>query len=216
MPGCRARRLSPTKGEALLDTLPDERLGLRAQATRQKAALVRPIAGCVSPRNIERAFAASGKRLFPFQTARGALRVQLPGRPPPANNVSALTFLMGEPLHEDPFRAPSRRGASRSQLLADLAVQRRKLRGVRAASGQAAAKTAAKAEAQSRKRKGRSKLEAKGQAQPGAPLSRVAPRRRTRFMPSSPTRARWWSYPLPSIRNLVVITQGDGRRKRPG
>jgi len=142
--------------------------------------------------------------LFPFKRKRCACEWQLARtRPPPAKTTfSASYFLMGDRFSEDPFSCSSRCGAQpQSRLLADLAVQRRKLLVSRAASAKAAAKTAAKAERQAEAKGRFSKAGGKGQAPapvPAEPARR--PRRSHRFMPITDRRPVVVRTRCPSIR----------------
>jgi uncharacterized Zn finger protein len=77
------------------------------------------------PRDIERAFAASGKRLFPFKLQEVRSECTCPDKANPCKHVSAVFYLMGDRFSEDPFVLFQLRGRSRQQLLAELAERRR-------------------------------------------------------------------------------------------
>jgi len=79
------------------------------------------------PQDIERAFAASGRRLFPFKLQEVRSECTCPDKINPCKHVSAVYYLMGERFSEDPFVLFQLRGRTRAQLLTDLAEQRRVL-----------------------------------------------------------------------------------------
>jgi len=143
----------------------------------------------VMPQDIERAFAASGKRLFPFKLQEVRSECSCPDKANPCKHVSAVFYLMGDRFSEDPFVLFQLRGRTRSQLLSDLAKRRRKLL-ARAAASKAAADRAA----------------ADGPPQPDA----AGPLRATHAAIADPS--RWWRYDAALDPNLVVITpalEGD-------
>jgi uncharacterized Zn finger protein len=77
------------------------------------------------PDDIERAFAASGKRLFPFKLQEVRSECTCPDKANPCKHISAVYYLMGDRFSEDPFVLFQLRGRSRAQLLKDLAERRR-------------------------------------------------------------------------------------------
>ena len=77
------------------------------------------------PADIERAFAASGKRLFPFKLQEVRSECSCPDKANPCKHISAVYYLMGDRFSEDPFVLFQLRGRTRSQLLGDLAKRRR-------------------------------------------------------------------------------------------
>jgi uncharacterized Zn finger protein len=77
------------------------------------------------PQDIERAFAASGKRLFPFKLQEVRSECSCPDKANPCKHVSAVFYLMGDRFSEDPFVLFQLRGRTRSQLLGELAARRR-------------------------------------------------------------------------------------------
>jgi uncharacterized Zn finger protein len=79
------------------------------------------------PADIERAFAASGRRLFPFKLQEVRSECTCPDKANPCKHTSAVYYLMGDRFSEDPFVLFQLRGRSRSQLLANLAEQRRQV-----------------------------------------------------------------------------------------
>jgi uncharacterized Zn finger protein len=91
------------------------------------------------PQDIERAFAASGKRLFPFKLQEVRSECTCPDKVNPCKHVSAVYYLMGERFSEDPFVLFQLRGRTRAQLLSDLAVKRRALLAQKAKEAKAAA-----------------------------------------------------------------------------
>lgn len=196
----------PYKVKLWLDTLSDEDWGYVLEALGQKARWSAQLLAGVMPQDIERAFAASGKRLFPFKLQEVRCECSCPDKAAPCKHVSAVYFLMGDRFSEDPFVLFQMRGRSRSQLLADLAVQRRKLLVSRAASAKAAAKTAAKAEAKAGA-KGRSKAGGKGQAPAPVPAEPLAAQAPHPVHAAITDPSLWWSYAAALDPDLVVITQ---------
>ena len=122
----------PYKVKLWLDVLNDEDWGYVLEALGQKARWSAQLLAGVMPQDIERAFAASGRRLFPFKLQEVRSECTCPDKINPCKHVSAVYYLMGERFSEDPFVLFQLRGRSRSQLLADLAVQRRELLAKRA------------------------------------------------------------------------------------
>ena len=116
----------PYKVKLWLDTLSDEDWGYVLEALGQKARWSAQLLAGVMPQDIERAFAASGKRLFPFKLQEVRCECSCPDKAAPCKHVSAVYYLMGDRFSEDPFVLFQMRGRSRSQLLADLATQRRR------------------------------------------------------------------------------------------
>jgi uncharacterized Zn finger protein len=106
----------PYKVKLWLDVLNEEDWGYVLEALSQKARW---------PQDIERAFAASGKRLFPFKLQEVRSECTCPDKANPCKHVSAVYYLMGDRFSEDPFVLFQLRGRSRSQLLAELAERRR-------------------------------------------------------------------------------------------
>ena len=80
----------------------------------------------IMPADIERAFAASGKRLFPFKLQEVRSECNCPDKANPCKHISAVYFLMGDRFSEDPFVLFQLRGRNRAKLLEDLAEYRRK------------------------------------------------------------------------------------------
>ena len=124
----------PYKVKLWLDTLCDEDWGFVLEALGQKARWSAQLLAGVMPQDIERAFAASGKRLFPFKLQEVRSECSCPDKANPCKHISAVYFLMGDRFSEDPFVLFQLRGRSRGQLLADLAVRRRELLASRAAA----------------------------------------------------------------------------------
>jgi len=122
----------PYKVKLWLDVLSDDDWGYVLEALGQKARWSAQLLAGVMPQDIERAFAASGRRLFPFKLQEVRSECTCPDKINPCKHVSAVYYLMGERFSEDPFVLFQLRGRSRSQLLADLAVQRRELLAKRA------------------------------------------------------------------------------------
>ncbi len=174
----------PYKVKLWLDVLSDEDWGYVLEALSQKARWSAQLLAGVMPQDIERAFAASGKRLFPFKLQEVRSECSCPDKANPCKHVSAVFYLMGDRFSEDPFVLFQLRGRTRPQLLSDLAKRRRQLL-AKAAAGRAAAN---------------------GPAQPdaGGPLRPAHP------AIADPN--RWWRYDAALDSNLVVITpalEGD-------
>ena len=172
----------PYKVKLWLDVLSDDDWTYVLDALTQKARWSAQLLAGVMPADIERAFAASGKRLFPFKLQEVRSECTCPDKANPCKHVSAVFYLMGERFSEDPFVLFQLRGRTRSQLLADLATRRR-----RALARQA---EAAAAEL----------------PQPDA----IAALRQAH--PSIQDPSRWWRYDAALDPELVVITpalEGD-------
>ena len=177
----------PYKVKLWLDVLSDDDWGYVLEALGQKARWSAQLLAGVMPQDIERAFAASGRRLFPFKLQEVRSECTCPDKINPCKHVSAVYYLMGERFSEDPFVLFQLRGRTRAQLLSDLAVQRRALLAKKAKE----AKEAAPADAPPQPA-------ADGSLQP-APAAIRDPN-------------RWWSYGAALDPGLVVITpamEGD-------
>ena len=116
----------PYKVKLWLDVLNDEDWNYVLEALTQKARWSAQLLAGVMPADIERAFAASGRRLFPFKLQEVRSECSCPDKANPCKHISAIYFLMGDRFSEDPFVLFQLRGRSRDTLLADLADQRRK------------------------------------------------------------------------------------------
>ena len=117
----------PYKVKLWLDVLSDDDWGYVLEALGQKARWSAQLLAGVMPQDIERAFAASGRRLFPFKLQEVRSECTCPDKINPCKHVSAVYYLMGERFSEDPFVLFQLRGRTRAQLLTDLAEQRRTL-----------------------------------------------------------------------------------------
>jgi uncharacterized Zn finger protein len=173
----------PYKVKLWLDVLSDEDWGYVLEALTQKARWSAQLLAGVMPADIERAFAASGKRLFPFKLQEVRSECSCPDKANPCKHVSAVFYLMGDRFSEDPFVLFQLRGRTRPQLLADLAKRRR-----RALAQQA---------------------KAAGGQQPPLPDALAALRR---AHPAIEDPSRWWRYDAALDPELVVITpalEGD-------
>ncbi|WP_216900823.1 SWIM zinc finger family protein [Synechococcus sp. CCY 9618] len=115
----------PYKVKLWLDVLNDEDWGYVLEALSQKARWSAQLLAGIMPADIERAFAASGKRLFPFKLQEVRSECSCPDKANPCKHISAVYYLMGDRFSEDPFVLFQLRGRTRSQLLADLAQRRR-------------------------------------------------------------------------------------------
>jgi uncharacterized Zn finger protein len=173
----------PYKVKLWLDVLSDEDWGYVLDALSQKARWSAQLLAGVMPADIERAFAASGKRLFPFKLQEVRSECSCPDKANPCKHVSAVFYLMGERFSEDPFVLFQLRGRTRAQLLADLAKRRRRALARQARQARSSGQEAAVAEATP------------------APVH-----------PAITDPSRWWRYGAALDPDLVVITpalEGD-------
>ena len=180
----------PYKVKLWLDVLNDEDWGYVLDALTQKARWSAQLLAGVMPQDIERAFAASGKRLFPFKLQEVRSECSCPDKANPCKHISAVYYLMGDRFSEDPFVLFQMRGRTRAQLLADLAIRRRKALAKQALAKQAKAKQAG----------------ANNGAEPDAT---TAPQP---VHPAIKDPNRWWRYGAALDPELVVITpamEGD-------
>ncbi|WP_411870058.1 SWIM zinc finger family protein [Vulcanococcus limneticus] len=179
----------PYKVKLWLDTLSDEDWGYVLEALGQKARWSAQLLAGVMPQDIERAFAASGRRLFPFKLQEVRSECSCPDKINPCKHASAVYYLMGERFSEDPFVLFQMRGRTRAQLLADLAIQRRELLARQARAARAAAR---QKEKDGTPAAGLPTPAAEGSLQP-APAAIKDP-------------SRWWRYDAALDPGLVVIT----------
>ncbi len=117
----------PYKVKLWLDVLNDEDWGYVLEALAQKARWSAQLLAGIMPSDIERAFAASGKRLFPFKLQEVRSECTCPDKANPCKHISAVYFLMGDRFSEDPFVLFQLRGRNRAKLLKDLAERRQQL-----------------------------------------------------------------------------------------
>jgi uncharacterized Zn finger protein len=115
----------PYKVKLWLDVLNDEDWGYVLDALSAKARWSAQLLAGIMPADIERAFAASGRRLFPFKLQEVRSECSCPDKANPCKHVSAVFYLMGDRFSEDPFVLFQLRGRTRAQLLAELARRRR-------------------------------------------------------------------------------------------
>ncbi|MEA5421830.1 SWIM zinc finger family protein [Synechococcus sp. CCY9202] len=181
----------PYKVKLWLDVLSEEDWGYVLEALTQKARWSAQLLAGIMPQDIERAFAASGKRLFPFKLQEVRSECTCPDKANPCKHTSAVYYLMGDRFSEDPFVLFQLRGRTRSQLLADLAVRRRKALAERAAALRASAADGTPA----------GSLPAPDAGQSPHPTH-----------PAIGDPSRWWRYDAALDPDLVVITpalEGD-------
>ena len=114
----------PYKVKLLLDVLKDEDWRYVLEALTMKARWSAQLLAGIMPADIERAFAASGRRLFPFKLQEVRSECSCPDKANPCKHISAVYFLMGERFSEDPFVLFQLRGRTRAKLLEDLAAYR--------------------------------------------------------------------------------------------
>jgi uncharacterized Zn finger protein len=173
----------PYKVKLWLDVLSDEDWGYVLDALSQKARWSAQLLAGLMPADIERAFAASGKRLFPFKLQEVRSECSCPDKANPCKHVSAVFYLMGERFSEDPFVLFQLRGRTRAQLLGDLAKRRRRALARQARQARASGQEPAATEA----------------AAPPVHAAITDP-------------SRWWRYGAALDPDLVVITpalEGD-------
>ena len=189
----------PYKVKLWLDVLSDDDWRYVLEALGQKARWSAQLLAGVMPQDIERAFAASGRRLFPFKLQEVRSECTCPDKINPCKHVSAVYYLMGERFSEDPFVLFQLRGRTRAQLLTDLAEQRRMLLAKKAEEAQQA-RAAQHAQAEE------NGTPASQPPQPGAAGSHNQAPAAIR----DPN--RWWRYDAALDPALVVITpamEGD-------
>ena len=117
----------PYKVKLWLDVLNDEDWSYVLEALTQKARWSAQLLAGIMPADIERAFAASGRRLFPFKLQEVRSECSCPDKANPCKHISAIYFLMGDRFSEDPFVLFQLRGRTRAKLLSDLAELRREV-----------------------------------------------------------------------------------------
>jgi len=103
----------PYKVKLWLDVLQDDDWNYVLDALTQKARWSAQLLAGVMPQDIERAFAASGKRLFPFKLQEVRSECSCPDKANPCKHVSAVYYLMGDRFSEDPFVLFQLRGRAR-------------------------------------------------------------------------------------------------------
>jgi len=173
----------PYKVKLWLDVLSDDDWGYVLDALSQKARWSAQLLAGLMPADIERAFAASGKRLFPFKLQEVRSECSCPDKANPCKHISAVFYLMGERFSEDPFVLFQLRGRTRAQLLGDLAKRRRRALARQARQARASGQEPAATEA----------------APPPVHAAITDP-------------SRWWRYGAALDPDLVVITpalEGD-------
>ncbi|MDA1247556.1 MAG: SWIM zinc finger family protein, partial [Cyanobacteria bacterium] len=85
----------PYKVKLWLDVLHDDDWNYVLDALTLKARWSAQLLAGVMPQDIERAFAASGKRLFPFKLQEVRSECSCPDKANPCKHVSAVYYLMG-------------------------------------------------------------------------------------------------------------------------
>ena len=114
----------PYKLKIWLDVLSDEDWDFVLEALSAKARWVAQLLAGIMPEDIERAFAASGRRLFPWELREVRSECSCPDKANPCKHISAVYYLLGDRFSEDPFVLFQLRGRSRQQLLQQLAERR--------------------------------------------------------------------------------------------
>ncbi len=114
----------PYKVKLWLDVLDDEDWNYVIDALAKKAKWSAQLLAGVMPKDIEDAFATTGKRLFPFNLQEVKSECSCPDQANPCKHISAIYFLMGDQFKEDPFILFQLRGKDRNTLLSDLVEKR--------------------------------------------------------------------------------------------
>ena len=117
----------PYKVKLWLEVLSDEDWGYVLEALTEKAKWSAQLLAGIMPSDIERAFASSGRRLFPFKLQEIRSECSCPDQANPCKHISAIYYLMGDRFREDPFVLFQLRGRTRTQLLTDLAEKRQQV-----------------------------------------------------------------------------------------
>ncbi len=117
----------PYKVKLWLDVLTDEDWGYVLEALSKKARWSAQLLAGIMPKDIERAFAASGKRLFPFNLQEVKSECTCLDQANPCKHISAVYYLMGDRFQEDPFLLFQLRGRNRLRLLDELSKERLKI-----------------------------------------------------------------------------------------
>ncbi|AAP99092.1 MULTISPECIES: SWIM zinc finger family protein [Prochlorococcus] len=116
--------IEPYKVKLWLDVLDDEDWKYVIEALAKKAKWSAQLLAGVMPKDIEQAFATSGKRLFPFNLQEVKSECSCPDQANPCKHISAIYFLMGDQFKEDPFILFQLRGRNKNRLLSDLSKER--------------------------------------------------------------------------------------------
>ncbi len=114
----------PYKVKLWLDVLDNEDWEYVIDALAKKAKWSAQLLAGVMPKDIENAFATTGKRLFPFNLQEIKSECSCPDQANPCKHISAIYFLMGEQFRENPFILFQLRGKDRNTLLSDLLKKR--------------------------------------------------------------------------------------------
>ncbi len=114
----------PYKVKLWLDTLSNKDWGYVLDALSRKARWTAQLLAGVMPQDIERAFAASGRCLFPWELREVRSECSCPDKANPCKHIIAVYYLMGDRFSEDPFVLFQLRGRTRQQLLDQLAQRR--------------------------------------------------------------------------------------------
>ncbi len=114
----------PYKIKVWLDVLEDEDWKYVIDALARKAKWSAQLLAGEMPIDIEKAFATTGKRLFPFNLQEIKSECTCPDKANPCKHISAVYFLMGEQFKEDPFILFQLRGRDKNKLLSDIAKRR--------------------------------------------------------------------------------------------
>ncbi len=117
----------PYRVKLWLEVLSEEDWSYVLEALNQKAKWSAQLLAGIMPSDIERAFASSGRRLFPFKLQEIRSECSCPDKANPCKHISAIYYLMGDRFSEDPFVLFQLRGRTRTQLLNDLAEKRRQV-----------------------------------------------------------------------------------------
>ncbi len=117
----------PYKVKLWLDILLDEDWNYVIESLANNAKWSAQLMAGIMPRDIEQAFAYTGKRLFPFHLEEVKSECSCPDKANPCKHVSAIYYLMADQFREDPFILFQLRGRSRKILITDLIKRRLKI-----------------------------------------------------------------------------------------
>ncbi|WP_269622110.1 SWIM zinc finger family protein [Prochlorococcus marinus] len=114
----------PYKVKLWLDILDDEDWAYVIEALAKKAKWSALLLAGTMPKDIEKAFATTGKRLFPFNLQEVKSECSCPDKANPCKHISAIYYLMGDQFKEDPFILFQLRGRDKNTLLSNLIKKR--------------------------------------------------------------------------------------------
>ncbi len=110
-----------------LDMLNDEDWKFVLEEIAKQAKWSAQLLAGIMPKDIEKAFAASGKRLFPFNLEEINSQCSCPDKANPCKHISAIYFLMGDRFEEDPFILFQLRGRDKNTIISNLKKERKEI-----------------------------------------------------------------------------------------